>query len=375
MKHKHFKHILILTLATLIAGAGLLSSCTEDESQPIITGIRVTTKDSTITAGQFNLVVAIVGSGLESVTKVLFNDVSAELNPAFVSGSAIVVTIPDDVPTEITNKVTVITSGGNRTSFDFETLLPEPLVTGLYNEFAPAGQENKVLGNYFYFIEKVMIGDISVRITKVTATAITFEMPNQSVAKLPVTVVGAGGTTTSTFKIQDEFNLVNFDIAATTWGSDVCWGGMPRIDPPNSALPVISGRYAMMDARDLPKSDFNSDWLFSTCGFNFGLPAEGEADKVLKFEVNIPDPWKGGYFSIYINETYVYNYKPWDTDAYKVTGFSTDGWTTVSIPLSEFSGTINNLSTINNFKVQFSTPDTDVSRLHVAMDNFRIVDK
>src|SRR5688572_13137948 len=137
----------------------ILVSCSEDEDgQPVITNVRVTQKDSTIAGGKFNLTLAIQGSELGSVQKVFFNDVEANLNPVYVTNSNIIVDVPDSPPTTISNKITVVTASGKTASFDFSTVLPEPIVLGVYNEFALPGTENRVVGNYFYVISKVLVG-------------------------------------------------------------------------------------------------------------------------------------------------------------------------------------------------------------------------
>src|SRR4051812_39334898 len=89
--YRHFYSTLILFAVFAV----VLASCGEDETdQPLITNVRVTTKDSTVTSGKFGLTVAIQGSGLGDVTKVFFNDVEAELNPTYVTSSNIICHVP-----------------------------------------------------------------------------------------------------------------------------------------------------------------------------------------------------------------------------------------------------------------------------------------
>ncbi len=379
------KSIIINICIGLILCSAFIISCSEDEdSQPIITNVRVTVKDSTITAGEFNLVVAIQGSGLEGVQKVLFNDVEANLKPVYVTSTNIICPIPDSPPGELLNKITVVTSSGKSASYDFTVILPEPVVSGVYNELAAPGAENRVLGNYFYFVSKVLVGDQEAQITKVNATEITFTMPSGDPTGKTVTVISAGGTATSTFILNSASigNMVNFDIPATGWGSDVCWGSAERVDPANSDLEVLSGRYTMIRQSNLPKSGWQDNWVISTCGFDFGLPAASHATKMFKFEHYVVETWKAGYYEIMIKSDgveYRYLFKPWDSEAYRASGYATSGWRTAYIPLSEFKsaagGQIADISKINDFQFIFKTPDAAIDNFYTAADNFRIVDK
>lgn len=376
---KHFRYL--TGVLTLLLGVILLSCDDEESGTPLITNVRVTLKDSAIVGGQFNLTVAIQGTNLGDVNKVLFNDVEAELNPVYVTNKNIICAVPDDAPTQVTNKITVFTTSGASASFDFKVILPEPVVQAVYNEFAKPGATNYVFGNYFYVISKVMVGETEVEIKEITPTAIEFIMPEVSGGET-VTVVGEGGTVESTFKLHDTSgNMVNFDIPATTWGSAVCWGSAEIVAPANSDIEPVSGKYTRIKQNNLAKTGWQDDWVLSTCWFDFSLPAGSHETKMLKFEVNVVEPWKAGFYEINLSadgKTYTYIFKPWDNETYKSTGFKTRGWMTVYVPLSNFrngSNQIANIANIRDFQFVFKTPDAAIAKHHVAADNFRIVDK
>lgn len=394
--YRHFYPALIL----FAVFAAVLASCSEDETdQPVITNVRVTAKDSTVTSGEFGLTVAIQGSGLGSVQKVFFNDVEAELNPTYITGNNIICHVPDSPPTTINNKVTVVTASGQTATYDFVVVLPKPAIWGVYNEYALPGSWNAVIGNYFYVISKVFVGDTQVEITEVTPTVIYFIMPPNA-ETTTVTVVGEGGTTTSTFRLNEtEGNMVNFDIPATGWGSDVCWGDTERINPADSDIPVVAGRYARIKQTNLAATGYQADWVLSTCWFDFGLAPGSHEDKVFKFEINVVKTWKAGSYTIRIGTeagvNYAYKFKPWDTEELRASGVKTSGWATVYIPLSLFHavdgdgkeitpiGQIADVSKIRDLYVAFGNADKDangkdpktIPEHHVALDNFRIVDR
>src|SRR5690606_28811777 len=97
-----------------------LTSCEEEEGgMPVITNVRLIAKDSSITAGKFGLPIAIQGRNLGSVTTVYFNDVKAKLNPVYVTDTNILLFITDEGPTELNNKITLITASGQTATSDF----------------------------------------------------------------------------------------------------------------------------------------------------------------------------------------------------------------------------------------------------------------
>jgi len=167
-----------LLLLTGCVSIGLISCEDDDEGLPVISNVRVIEKDSSVVGGEFGLPIAIQGNHLGSVVEVWFNNVKAELNPAYVTDSNILMFIPDEGPTEVNNKITLVTRSGKSVTADFETILPPPVIAQSYNEFAKPVTENYVIGNYFFAVTKVLIGDQEVEILSQTPTIIKFMMPD-----------------------------------------------------------------------------------------------------------------------------------------------------------------------------------------------------
>jgi hypothetical protein len=386
------KYLSVAMLVIIVASIGLLSCQEDEEGTPVITNIRVVEKDSAIVAGEFGLAIAIQGKNLGSVVEVWFNDVKVELNPVYVTNSNILLYVANGGPTEVTNTITLVTSSGKRVTGDFTTILPPPYVAQLYNEFAKPGTENFVLGTYFFDIDKVLIGDTEVEILSKTETAIKFVMP-ETVGQDRVTVIGAGGTTVSAFRLNETVgNMINFDIPATGWGSDVCWGDAERINPDASPIEPVAGRYTRIKQTDLPATGYQGDWVISTCWFDFGLEAAPASEKIFRFEAYIGEPWKSGFYNINISTegegTFRYEWKPWDVEGLRESGIKTNGWMTFAIPASSFrkfendayvnpAVTISDISKIRDLQVMFSNGATNAQKIpvhYVALDNFRMVD-
>jgi hypothetical protein len=370
-----------------------LVSCEDDEEgMPTVTNIRVIAKDSSIVGGEFGLPIAIQGTHLSSVVEVWFNDVKAELNPVYVTNTNILIFVTDDGPSEVTNTITLVTASGNRITAEFQTILPPPVIWQLYNEFAKPGTENFVIGQYFFDIQKILIGEQEVEILAKSDNVLQFVMP-QSVGVDRVTVVGAGGTAVSAFRLNEtEGNMVNFDIPATGWGSDVCWGDAERINPDNSEIEPVAGRYTRIKQTDLAATGYQGDWVVSTCWFDFGLEAAPAAEKIFRFEAYIGEPWKAGHYNINIGtetgETFRFEWKPWDVEGLRESGIKTDAWVTFAIPANSFrkfandayvspAVTISDMSKVRDLQVMFSNGASDAQKIpahYVALDNFRMVD-
>jgi hypothetical protein len=387
------KYLWPVLLLVALVSFGLVSCEDDSEALPTVTNIRVIEKDSAIVGGEFGLPIAIQGNNLSSVVEVWFNDVKADLNPVYVTNTNILIYVADEGPTEVTNTITLITRSGKRITAEFQTILPPPQIWQLYNEFAKPGTENIVIGQYFFDIEKVLVGEQEVEILEKTETAIRFMMP-ESVGIDRVTVVGAGGTSVSAFRLNEtEGNMINFDIPATYWNSDVCWGDAERINPDNSEIEPVAGRYTRIKQTDLAATGYQGDWVVSTCWFDFGLEAAPAAEKIFRFEAYIGEPWKAGYYNINIGTesdgTFRYEWKPWDVEGFRESGIKTNGWMTFAIPVTSFrkldsngayinpAVTIPDVSKIRDLQIMFSNGAAGAEKIpahYVALDNFRMVD-
>jgi hypothetical protein len=364
-------------------------SCNNDDidGAPVISNVRLldpTKADSSLTGAEPGSLIVIQGQNLGSVLKVYFNDFEATFNSALGSNSNIVITIPANAPTKavdagVSSKIRVVTNGGEAT-YDFVLTAPSPVISGLYSEFIKPGGNIVINGDYFYNIKSVKVGETSLQIVSSSVKSITAKMPAPATVGA-VTVEGEFGTVKTNFKVNDnEGNMINFDIPATSWGSEVCWGAapiMPATDPG-----AIAGKYSRIKGTKLPATGYNDAWVFSTCTFDFKLAAGAAADRQFKFEHNIAEPWKAGKYDITITadkSEYTYSFQPWNSTEYAATGYQTNGWRTAVIELSEFKNaagnTITDVSKITDLKVLFNTPDVVIASFNGSVDNFRIVKK
>jgi hypothetical protein len=114
------------------------------------------------------------------------------------------------------------------------------------------------------------------------------------------------------------------------------------------------------------------------------------SDYALKFEMNVKAPWTVGSLQIAINGNFNYlaRYAPWEKTSNGQ--FKTDGWITVSIPLSDFlsgngsynsSGTpASNVSELTGGNdgatiqiMLYNDGETSMASFDAAFDNVRVV--
>lgn len=287
----------------------------------------------------------------------------------------------------------------------------EPVITKMKSEFVYDGNEAIIYGKNFKGAEVIFPGTaLSAQINKEKSNDSTLVVTVPAGATSgKITVKTAQGEATSNFIFRDDRNIIiNFDDKLATWGGYNLLGDGVRVDiigdtPLPAPLPApCSGHYGFLFG------EYNTPWTmkesmfiqyvanldeggrgaFSVAGAYENYPLE---DLVLKFEVNIPQvaPYKGVRTEIFFG--------PYDSpdkhgrdvspicfwEPYKATGsFYTDGWETITIPLTAFTHGITSdeevkkimdLKTSTNFSfVQFGAPQ-NIPLIYMCVDNFRIV--
>ena len=96
-----------------------------------------------------------------------------------------------------------------------------------------------------------------------------------------------------------------------------------------------------MDFGIQASGDGNSGSTALRMGASQWVPEDKMSDPisswVLKFEMSITKEWNGSTLCIMSgNDSYMYRYEPWQITSTKTQDYKTEGWQTVTIPLSEF---------------------------------------
>jgi hypothetical protein len=402
MKKILFNRIHFLVLSCLVLVALQLSSCKDEGLDgPVITAVRnyAPAPDDTLVnvmvPGQF---VVIEGSNLQEASLITFDGVPATFNKALFADNYAVVRVPDVisfplVAEEDMNKIRYVTPAGE-TTFNFTIVPGPPSIAGISNENPTPGTPVFILGTNLFEIQSLTFSGTLITDYQLTSTGtmISFMAPEFS-ESAPLIIKTISGADSTAYNVNDITTgaLSNFDNVFN-W---VWWAADLKSGNPNSSWPSYSPDFHGNQSNFLV---INSGVMNSGDGSQWGnairidnirwLPEESLSTPVnnwaLKFEMNVPSLWNGGSMCILrANEAdLMARFEPWTSGA-----FSTNGWQTITIPLSMFAdgdgkGTpISSLSQllgdtgVRDFRLYFhnyaSSPTA--TGFYGAFDNFRVV--
>lgn len=351
--------------------------------------------DSLLVGAYLGNTVCLVGDNLRSIYELYFNDQKATLNTSYMTDHTILVDIPKNIPEEVTNKIYMVTKSGAKVDFDFNVMVPAPVVSSMSCEYAPAGSEAVLYGDYFVDDPNVpltisMPGDITVegeQITSITKTAIKFIVPEGAVPG-NIRVKSIYGTGQSVFQYKDTRNIL-FDwdgkyegalAAGNSWSGDNEKKG--QILP---SVPSVDGKYMVMGPATLSGGQWQTPgeylmmyWpdpnategcvpLYNLPQFKKMLEDYKIEELALKFEVYVPasNPWMAEGMQIQFtsldevsmenqNNDYVYGegkeprgvWVPWEETGSYDTG---NQWVTVTLKMSEFNKQVSGIVSESEF--------------------------
>lgn len=366
-----------------IAQTAVFTSC-EDEpdkyeiagGSPTIEYVRLPEKaDSTITAAEMEKNICLVGKNLRSIKKMLFNDQVAVLNTSFITDNYLLVDIPSEIPSAVTDKIYMINNAGDTITYDFHVIVPAPMVLAMSCEYAQAGEEVTITGDYFiqdpYKPLQVLFNDSTLRITDFTSiskTAISFILP-AGVNPGEVYVKSVYGTSKAAFQYRDQRNIL-FDFDGTHGGQTGGYGWYAG----TVATGGIDGSYLHFGGAAM-SGKVGGTWnenafcmqywpdgtaahpdLSGNAAFQAMLDTCDIADMALKFECRVPSnsAWSSAALQIMFtgNADVTYNtannqyytntsqprglWMPWvATGSYD----TANKWVTITLPLSSFNKT------------------------------------
>ena len=357
--------------------------------------------DSLLVGAYLGNTVCLVGDNLRSIYELYFNDQKATLNTSYMTDHTVLVDIPKNIPEEVTNKIYMITKSGAKVDFDFSVMVPAPVVSSMSCEYAPAGSEAVLYGDYFVDDPNVpltisMPGDITVegeQITSITKTAVKFIVPEGAVQG-NIRVKSIYGTGQSVFQYKDTRNIL-FDwdgkyegalAAGNSWNGDnekkgQILASVPPVDEKYMVMGPATlsggqwqtpGEYLMMYWPD-PNATEGCVPLYNLPQFKKMLEDYKIEELALKFEVYIPtsNPWMAEGMQIRFtsldevsmsNQTqdYIWNddesheegkaprgvWVPWEeTSSYD----TNNQWVTVTLKMSEFNKLVSGLASDTEF--------------------------
>jgi hypothetical protein len=393
--------LLIVAIITGMLGFSTTSCKKETVGTPEIFYVRVTQpakSDSLLVGAYMGNLVAIVGQNLGNVQEIWFNDQKATLNPAYVTDKSILVSVPSSVPSTVTNKIRLVFKDKSEMLYDFAVNVPGPVLTGIKSEYMPAGELIDLTGDFFFEPKVTFAGDVAGVIAEFDKTSMHVKVPEGALPG-PITVQTNFGKVNSKFLFRDNNNVIlDFDnFSHESWTAPIAQASS------NPSPAPCSGNYAYFKHAAL------GEWMWTNeLTLQYWAPrsargdvpvAKGQvSDLVFRFEANVPVNWNDVRMEIFFGpyaesegrgsaNVAIARWKPWKKGPYK-----TNGWETISIPLSEFKFSPNDGTTdeIGSASIQdlplrtnvtmmlfgpFETGTTAKTPVLICVDNIRIVSK
>ena len=399
MNNKIFKGL----TATLVACAMMGTTACEDEpdkyeiasGRPTVNYIRpvaLASSDSLLTEASMGTTLCLVGDNLRSITAMMFNDQPAVLNTSYMTDHTLIVTVPNEIPGSVTDKIYMVNNSQDTVTYDFHVVIPGPVVTAMSNEWAAAGEEVTIKGDYFLDYEEspltVNFGkgyELSrSNILSITKNAIRFTMPADAPTGEKISVTSVYGSAEGAFMYKDSRGML-FDFDTPCFTGTVLGNNGWHARDITSDDTSLSGNFLVLGGAAMGADGAWNDGNFS---FEYWAGDWGDPESYpshprvrdladfkdfenlnLKFEMLIPESnaWSAAPMQVYFgsveqiscgstgvqdiygstlggcNNTFFHEqgalprglYMPWkDTDDLL---YHTSGkWLTVTMPLSEF---------------------------------------
>lgn len=441
MKNLNYNKLSMLTLI-IVLFAGLFSACKKDEktsSSSKVAVIRVSlhntiTTDSAITQARLGSVLRLDGAGFSGTKAFYLNGVKVNVNPGYVTNNHIVFQIPGNLPfgndiqdTTVRNTIRIVTQKDDFT-YKFIIQGPLPIVTSVSHTLPKEGDVIQITGQNFRDLNRVIFpGDIALTAVQFTVNAnntiITCVVPaGATVTPGAIRIEGDNGFANSYNYMNQKSGIfiANFTSDPQSGGATPCnsrpYNYGTNISAtftnqlPSSGLGPKNPQYY----RQVPAVPADISIENNVGGFDFfscsglivalnksnGLFNGNTAINTLaiQYDIYIPVIWSSGLIRLDMSNgdsKFRYDYAPWAIGAGNVSPVQMDGWRTVTIPLSVFSGlTVNgtiqkyqqfiNLVSGKGGSIRFINgsyrdsggtvyPPSSISGFQYSFGNFRIV--
>lgn len=298
--------------------------------KPVVKYIRpagAATSDSLLTGAYLDNLICLVGDNLTSIHELYFNDQKAILNTSYITDHTLLIAVPGGIPDVVTNKIYMVTKDGDTVDYDFNVLVPGPSVRSMSCEYAPAGSEATIYGDYFIDDPNVpltisLAGNVNVpseNITSISKTAIKFIVPDNAPAGY-LNVNTIYGTGRSAFQFRDSRNIL-FDWDGSHGGLTTGHGwrnGVIHEPGADAGIEAIDGNYLYFGGADI-LGDIGGTWAEDQFCINYwpepaaGFPAlkdlpdfaemladYGVDNLQVKFECFVPssNPWSSAALQV-----------------------------------------------------------------------------
>lgn len=389
----------------------LLVACSDDdfEGDPItvdkvyLQDVDSDVQDREISFARLGQLLRLEGSGFTGMKRVFVNGFQTSLNPVYISDTSMLIRISGDTPTieadEAVRNTIRLVNDNFETTIDFEIRDSAPTISRVSHTMPLPGEEITVHGTGLIEVNKVIFpGDVEVTqgitFDEEDGEFFTVTMP-EGVAETggSILIESANGSAYSPAYFNFKEGVVlNFDGmgAIGEFGNTIIQDELESavIGDVNSSQGVyVPHRPNRIDtfsagANRLSEVFTNGaeSWRSQLTPF---IPADTPLEEVgFQFDIYVPQAWEGtGFLQILLINNFnggewsggTYNYVPWIEDG-EVEPFMTEGWSTVTIPLTDFylyEGdeeytfedvlTLRETATFKNFGFFFNNTDVNLS--------------
>ncbi len=352
----------------------LFTACTTDDeandSEIIVDAVYLqdvnsTVPDREVEFARLGQLLRLEGSGFEGVRRIFINGFQTDFNPVYVSDNSMLLRVSADTPVseapeDVRNTIRLV-KDNTETVVNFEIRSSAPTITNVSHTLPNAGEEITVYGTGLMEVSRVVFpGEVEV------TTGITYDEEDGEffTVTVPEGVSPEGGSIyvetangvaySPAFFNVEQGVILNFDGQ----GAIGEFGNTTRqdelISEPVGSGNVSQGTYVphgpagdevFAAGKNRLSEVFTTgteSWRSQITPF---IPATTPLDEVaFQFDIYVPEAWAGtGYLKILLINNFnggewsggVYNYVPWIEDG-EVVPFETEGWTTVTIPMTDF---------------------------------------
>lgn len=379
----------------------LATSCNKDEDMkpgdignPRVLYIRSTNPaaaDSLLAGAFMGSLIAIVGEDLGHTVELWFNDQQATLSPTYVTDRTIIVSVPSSVPGEVTNQIRFVFSNGEEMFYEFFVNVPAPVINSIKSEYVEDGDIAVLYGDFFFEPTTVTFtGGKEAEIVSLDKTELQVRVP-EGAEMGEITVSTNFGAAVSSFLFRDNRNLVvDFDgMVHRSWNSPIA-----HVEAGEGRVPPCSGNYTYFEMEGVGAwqwvNELNMMYVAEDPYTGRGnIPIFPGAATVnewgVRFEINVPVEWREIPLEIFFAPfgadhgrdipVPLVRWRPWEEKGV----FQTDGWVTVTIPLTEFNedkdgnpAELSDLSQFTNLTIMYFGAADNANDIYIAIDNVRV---
>ncbi|MGB3775696.1 MAG: glycan-binding surface protein [Leeuwenhoekiella sp.] len=307
----------------------------------------------------------IEGSGFEGLRRAFINGFQTSFNPVYVSETSMLIRVSGDTPTieaeeEVRNTIRLV-NDNNEVIIPFEIRSSPPTISRISHTLPNPGEQITVFGSGLIEVSSVTFpGDI------VVTEGIAFDEEDGEffTVTVPDGVAKTGGslfvqTANGSAYSPAYFNfregvILNFDgmgelgefgntlrqsgLKSEIIGEGNVSQGNYAPTRPDSIASFEAGRNRLSEVFTSGSENWRSQ-------FTPFIPTDTPLDEVgFQFDIYVPEPWEGsGFLKILLINNFnggewtggIYNYVPWIVDG-EIEAFETEGWTTVTVPFTDF---------------------------------------